>query len=281
MRKWLAFIAGLSVIVVSGAALGLTDSETPSGNDEIEKVVVEEDHQAVLAKEARWPDETYVIDEPKPVEEPAEAPKDLEPEADTTPPALQILHPIEGQVFESKKVVFEGTTEPGASVYAGEYEADVDEKGNWRIVLFLSPGANHATIRAKDAAGNVAEASVTIVFEPGEEPKDEDKPKEEDKPREEDKPKEEVDEGAWEFVAHQAFGECAETPPFDVFYGKGKPGSVIHVLSEYGSGEAVVNDHGEWELKVYFEGAPVGQGILVKVIDQFDHKQMFEFTRTG
>jgi hypothetical protein len=47
-----------------------------------------------------------------------------------------------------------------------------------------------------------------------------------------------------------------------------------------GPNETEVNDHGERELKVFFPEAPVGQDILAKVVDQFEHKQTFEFTRT-
>ncbi|MEX1126153.1 MAG: hypothetical protein WEE53_10875, partial [Acidimicrobiia bacterium] len=138
MRRWLAFIAGLGVIVVSGVAFGLSGSESPSTTVEAEKVVVA-DHPGLPvlegAHEERWaPDKVSDSEEPKGSEEQAEPPEEGEElEVDTTPPAFQILHPTDGQVFESKKVVFEGTSEPGAAVFAGEYEADVDDAGNWRI----------------------------------------------------------------------------------------------------------------------------------------------------
>lgn len=44
-----------------------------------------------------------------------------------------------------------------------------------------------------------------------------------------------------------------------MFYGKGKPGSVIEVSSAYGSGSVEVGEDGHWELKVYFETAPFGE----------------------
>ncbi len=285
MRKLLALVAVCGAVVVSGVAFGLTDADSaPTTTEPREEFVDEREANAVANDhEENWDRyDSYQPDEPKPVEEEPE-PKDDEPEVDTTPPDLQILHPVDGQVFESKEVVFEGITEPGARVFAGEYEADVNDSGGWRIVLFLSAGTNHATIRAKDKVGNVSEDSVTVVFELPEKTSDEEKPKDEDKPKEEEKPKEdhEEEEKAWEFSAKQVFGECSENPPYDVFHGTGKPGSVIRVLSEYGSGETEVNEDGVWELRVYFEGAPVGQGILVKVVDQFDHVKKFEFTRTG
>jgi hypothetical protein len=285
MRKWLALVAVCGAVVVSGVAFGLTDADTTPTTTEPKQEIMDEPDAIAVGKdhEENWDRyESYQPDEPKPEEEKPE-PKVDEPKLDTTPPDLQILHPVDGQVFESKEVVFEGITEPGARVFAGDYEADVNDSGGWRIVLFLSPGTNHATIRAKDEAGNVSEDSVTVIFERPEEPREEDKPKHEDEPKEEAPPKEdhEEEEKAWEFSAQQVYGECSENPPYDVFHGTGKPGSVIRVLSEYGSGEAEVNDDGVWELRVYFEGAPVGQGILVKVVDEFDHVKKFEFTRTA
>ena len=284
MRKWFALVAVCGAVVVSGVAFGLTGVDTASTTTEAKEEPADKPDVVAVdnGHEENWDlHESDQPDEPKPIEEPPEPPVG-EPELDTTPPDLQILHPVDGQVFESKEVVFEGITERGARVFAGEYEADVDEEGNWRIVLFLSPGTNHATLRAKDRAGNVSEDSVTVVFEHVEEPKDEEEPRHEDEPKEEEEPKEDHEEGeqVWEFSAQQVYGECSENPPYDVFYGTGKPGSVIRVLSEYGSGDTLVNEHGEWELRVYFEDAPVGQGILVKVVDEFEHMMTFEFTRT-
>jgi hypothetical protein len=287
MRKWIALVAVCGAVVVSGVAFGLTGVETPSTTTEAKEEVVEQPDKVASDywHEENWDlHESDETDEATHVEEPPEAPKPTvdEPEEDTTPPGIEILHPVDGQVFESKEVVFEGITEPGARVFAGEYEADVRDDGSWRIVLFLSSGTNHATLRAKDAAGNVSEDSVTVVFERAEEPKDEEEPKhEEEPPKEEQPPKEDGgEEVVWEFSANQVYGECSENPPYDVFHGTGKPGTVIRVLSEYGSGDTVVNDHGEWELRVYFEGSPIGQGILVKVVDDFEHSKTFEFTHT-
>jgi hypothetical protein len=292
MRKWLALIAVCGALVVSGVAFGLTGADTPPTTTDAEDEVGDDPDVVAVKKahEENWDlHEAYRLDEPKTAEEPSEPPADV-PEPDTTPPEFQILHPVDGQVFESKEVVFEGTTEPGSRVFAGEYEADVNDSGGWRIVLFLSPGTNIATLRAEDEAGNVSEDSVTIVFERVEEPKDQDEPRHEDGPKEEEEPKHEdgpkeeeepKEEQVWEFSAKQVYGECSESPPYDVFHGTGKPGSVIRILSEYGSGEAVVNEEGGWESKVYFEGAPVGKGILVKVVDEFDHMKTFEFTHTA
>jgi hypothetical protein len=275
MRRWFAFIASLTVVVVAGVAFGFSGSGYWTGNDGGSDPI-EFDVPTTTEPDEKPEDQSF--EEPKYEESPwyadgsdyeagdgmdkDEVTEVTEPK-DTFPPDLQILHPVNGQVFETKEVVFEGVTEPGARVFAGQYEADVNDDGGWRIVLILSPGGNHATLKAKDAAGNISQASVSVTYAVPEK----ELPKEED-------PKE------WEFSAHQVYGECSESPPNDVFYGTGKPGSTIWVLSEYGSGETKVDEHGEWEIKVFFPESPIGQGILVKAKDEFGHKQSFEFTHT-
>jgi hypothetical protein len=274
MRRWIALIAGVLAVAVAGTALALTGS----GSAEVTEKPASEDSERY---ETPTLIEIRVDEKPEPpVEEPKEAPAPTEKEVeapgepnDTTPPDLAILHPAEGQAFEEKEVVFEGITEPGARVFAGKYEADVRDDGTWRIVLYLSPGGNLATIRAKDGAGNVSSASVFVTYQAPQQTAE----KPEETP--EDKPKE--GEGAvWEFSAHQVYGECSETPPFDVFHGTGAPGTAIHVKSEYGGGIAEVNDDGLWEVRVYFETAPIGAAFPVKVKDELGHYQVFEFTHT-
>ncbi len=278
MRRWFTFIASLTVVVVAGVALGQpggafwADQDSAGYAVEIDEPtttkVVEDGEGDEPAEEPKYEEQPEYKEEPgyehEDGKEEEEVTEVTEPD-DTTPPDLQILHPVNGQVFESKEVVFEGITEPGARVFAGQYEADVNADGGWRIVLILSPGNNHATLKAKDAAGNISQASVSITYAI---------------PEKEEPPKEEQDPKDWEFSAYQVYGECSENPPYDVFYGTGKPGSRIVVISEYGDGETEVNENGEWEIKVFFPESPIGQGILVKVKDEFGHKKSFEFTHT-
>lgn len=275
MRRWFTFIAGLTVVVVAGVAFGLAGSDLGADKDQIVEFPVEID-EPTTTKVVEEADEPKYEEGPKYDEEPGYEHEDeakeeddvtevTEPD-DTTPPDFQILHPVNGQVFETKEAVFEGITEPGARVFAGQYEADVYDDGGWRIVLILAPGSNHATLKAKDAAGNITEASVVVTYVVPE--------KEEPKEEEKEEPQE------WEFSANQVYGECSENPPYDVFHGTGKPGSRILVVSEYGDGETEVNEHGEWEIKVFFPESPISQGILVKVKDEFGHQKAFEFTHT-
>lgn len=184
------------------------------------------------------------------------------PTADVTPPTIEIVTPIDGQIFGEKTITFAGITEPGARVFAGDYEAEVDAEGNWSIVLRLSIGANPATFVAVDAAGNEATATVTPVYQPMEVTTTQ--------------PKEVA-----AFTAESIYGECSEIPPYDVYHGTGRPGSTISVTSEYGSGQTTVGPGGGWELRVEFPDAPVGKVFAVKVKDSLGRSKIFEFVHTA
>ena len=178
---------------------------------------------------------------------------------DTTPPELIITAPKQEERFEVDVIEFRGTTEPGAKVFAGRYEADVDGDGNWSIRLVLSPGANGALFVATDAAGNATEAQVTVYYDVPE-------------PTTTTKPPKEI-----EFTANQVYGSCEETPPYDAFWGTAPPGTPIYVESEYGSGVTEANENGDWEIRVYFPEAPADKVFAVKVKDNAGHKKWFEF----
>ena len=289
MRRWLSVLAGVALVALTGTALALTTSssnvvekERADTNSQVRTAETKElSSEPVAAKEVddqepSWEEDTRKWEDP-------EVPPDLA--VDDIPPQLEVLHPEDSAVFEVKEVVIEGVTEPGAKLSVGERGIEVSKSGAWRVVLSLKPGANKMKFTAKDGSGNVSSVTVTLFYEvPKEQPKEQPKP---DKPREE-APKEEPkdqppkdEEKEWEFTAHQVFGECSETPPYDVFHGTGKPGSVIHVRSEYGSGDAEIGDHGGWELKVIFETAPVGKAFPVKVKDEFGNHKVFEFIHSG
>ena len=177
---------------------------------------------------------------------------------DTTPPRIEILHPEDGQVFHEKTITFEGKTEPGAKVTAGRYEADVTDDGHWRIRLVLNEGRNLARFTATDAAGNSADATVTVVYEP----KDEKPP-------------------SVEFSAHQKYGSSAASPPYDLFWGTATPGAKIFIESEYGSKQVTANSKGGWEAKVYFPEAPIGKAFRVVIESSDDGRKVFEFVAKG
>ena len=44
-----------------------------------------------------------------------------------------------------------------------------------------------------------------------------------------------------------------------MFWGTAKPGTVVTILSEYGSGSAEVNSKGEWEVKAFFKSIKLNE----------------------
>lgn len=187
---------------------------------------------------------------------------------ESIPLSLVITAPSDGAVFSEKTIEFAGTTNPGAEVFAGDYQATVDGGGNWSIVLILSEGTNTASFRAVDGAGSEVFASITVTYAP---PTTTTKATEEATTTQPD---------LAEFDANFTWGTCNVDPPFDEYYGVGHPGSEVTVQSEYGSGNTVVGEDGHWYLKVVFPEAPSGVAFLVKVKDQYGREEYFEFKST-
>lgn len=212
----------------------------------------------VTTTTATSPPTTAAIAPVVPVTEPATTtvPETATTVADTTPPFIEIASPTEGQVFEEKTITFDGVTEPGASVFAGPYQATVLGDGAWSIKLVLSEGNNRTVFTAIDQAGNEASAVVTAVYKPPAPPVTEPE--------------------VAAFTANATWLECSSEPPFDEYYGKGQPGSWVVVQSEYGGGETIVKPDGTWYLKVIFD-VPLNKVIDVKVKDQYGRSKFFEF----
>jgi hypothetical protein len=169
-------------------------------------------------------------------------------EGDTIPPPLVVLFPESGQHFEKDVIAFEGTTEPGAKVTAGSYEADVDQDGNWRIVLVLSPGGNLVKFKASDAAGNVTEKTLEVYLD--------------------------EQEAGPEFTAHQKWETVDGYPAKNKYYGTGTPGTTVWVGSEYGAGSTTIGEGGEWAFYVEFPGAPCNDTFPVAV-ESGEHRVEF------
>lgn len=85
--------------------------------------------------------------------------------ADTSAPSLRITSPEDGATVTDDLVTFEGTTERGARVSSGRFEADVDDDGNWSIQLVVTPGPNGALITARDDAGNKTTVRIVVHYE--------------------------------------------------------------------------------------------------------------------
>ncbi|MDH5372283.1 MAG: hypothetical protein OEX97_05000 [Acidimicrobiia bacterium] len=177
---------------------------------------------------------------------------------DSIAPDLVITAPIDGDRLKETAVVFAGTTEPGATVMAGPYQATVTDDGSWSIVLILGEGGNRARFTATDEAGNVSEASIVVYYDP---------PVTTTKPTSE-----------WGYTAHATYGECALAPPYDEYYGTAAPGTTILVLSDYGSGSTVADGDGNWWVRVEFPTAPTGKAFVVKVKNETTYEKFtFEF----
>ena len=190
--------------------------------------------------------------EPDKPEEPAEEPKEqpTEEPADTTPPKLTITSPKDGAHFGDKKLTYSGMTEPGARVFAGEWEADVFESGEWHIVLVLSAGKNVTTFTAKDAAGNRTKATVTAYLDAAEEPDT-------------------------KFTAHQKYVTNSE--PWEKFYGTAPLGTVIELGSIHGHARLVTESY-EWHLKLHFEGLKEASSFPIELHTSTGKVMEFEFT---
>ena len=178
---------------------------------------------------------------------------------DLDPPELVITSPLDGDRLKETAVTFAGKTEPGSTVVAGPYQASVADDGSWSIVLMLSEGGNRASFTATDAAGNTAEASIVVYYDPPEV-----------------KPKPPA--GEWAFTAQAKYGECALDPPFDEYYGTAAPGTKILIISDFGSGSTVANTAGEWWVRVEFPTAPYGKVFVVKAKNESTFEKVaFEF----
>jgi len=262
-RETMVFLAAFAIVLIGGAALAQVATDTGSTTSlpiastasvgespptgpvaETAPPRADEPLPGPISAVGTAADELASSESDSTPTGPTEEPPTTEPEspADETAPTLAILFPTDGQHFNEKTIAFEGTTKPGARVLAGDYEATVDDAGNWRIVLILSPGGNHVTFRAEDQAGNVAEASITVFYDvPGS-----------DEPAPEH-----------EFTAHQKWEVVDGSPAANVYFGTATPGSGVDVGSSYGHGSAVANEDGRWELKVTFPDAPCNESFTV------------------
>lgn len=258
-------MATFAAVLIAGVALAFMSAPGSEVADGAEEEAVKETTTTSVfhEEEKELPQESeYVEEAPKDEKAPyEEEPKaEEEPEVDDTPPELVILYPEDGAHFTEKTLAFEGEVEPGAQVFAGDYQADVTDDGHWTIVLLLSDGGNLATITAVDEAGNESHAQVKVYLDSAhdegkEEPKD------------------------YVLTANQKYGSCGEDVPYDVWYGTGEPGTTVTIGSEYGSGSTVIGEKGNWDLKVFFPEAPCNKQFAVVLETNDGHHKVYEFIR--
>lgn len=266
-RRLGIFATTFVIVIAGGIALAQMGEYLPSADEPSADAETAESGTLLPLEEQKAPDAgetteesstTTMVEEQKEVEAPAttdgkpagtkETPEEL---SDTNPPDLIITSPEYGATVSTRELRFEGKVEPGAIVKAAGFRADVDADGHWSIVLLLEPGGNLATIKAFDEAGNMSEATVKVFYEAG--------------------------EGEHAFTANQSYKVSAANPPYDVFYGTGRPGTTVKATSDFGSASTTVNEKGKWEMKVKFPSAPYYQWFAVRIADSDGHSKTFEF----
>lgn len=191
--------------------------------------------------------EKIVVDTTKTTDPATDKPK--EDPIDTVPPVISITSPEDGATVDGDKVItYSGKVEPGATVIASGYEADVDADGNWSIKLVLSPGTNTTLIKAIDEAGNITKKTITVYYDTV---------------------------GSWEI--EQFYSENTENwTKFKIW---GTPGEKFTATSQYGSGTGTIGEEGYLKyLWVNFSGNAPGEGFPVTVKDSHGNSETFSFT---
>jgi hypothetical protein len=142
------------------------------------------------------------------------------------------------------KQYFYGTGTPGSTVWLesafGYAETVVGGEGYWELKLKLYDvpvGTAAGVLVTNSASPNVFEFWLQ---------------------RQEPPPPAEI-----EFSANAAFTECDSPIAFNEYWGKSTVGATITISSPYGSGQATANEHGKWEARIEFPGAPTGETFLV------------------
>jgi hypothetical protein len=82
------------------------------------------------------------------------------------------------------------------------------------------------------------------------------------------------------FTASAAYGSCSEDPPYDLYSGTAGPGTTVTISSAFGGGSTQADEHGHWEEKVVFGGAPLNETFSVTV-SSAQGSAAFDFTHTG
>ena len=247
-RRYLVAVSTASILGVT-AAVGAAAVTLPQVMQHLEGppqptvLATPEDGGTPAPAQDTTPDPT-----PEPSQEPSPGPTDeaaTAVPADVVAPAIAVLDPADGATVTSEKVTFSGTTEPGASVAVGDFDAVVDDDGRWSLLLVAAPGPNTVTFVATDAAGNTASTTVTIDYEPASSQKGPD------------------DDGAGDdgpapttLTATQRSGVLGSAPHTNTYTGTAAPGAKVAVVSKHGTGYGWADDAGRWQVVVDFDPPP-------------------------
>ncbi len=89
---------------------------------------------------------------------------------DTTPPVLEVVSPVPGDVLTPGSVVVTGTSEPGATIVVLADGVEIgtttaDENGDWEVEVDVDGGTEEISVIASDAAGNSTRVDVEVSTE--------------------------------------------------------------------------------------------------------------------
>jgi hypothetical protein len=198
--------------------------------------------------------------------------------ADVTPPGFAITSPVPGSKVNESYWLFQGVSEPGATIAAGPFETVADEKGHWSIALVLNVGQNVAVLTATDEAGNATEKTVTVSLED----------KLHDK---KDGSHKETGSSEHDFSAYAKYGVCQFEPFAKVnggddhladgitkFKGWATTGTNVTVTTPYASGSGVAGADGYWYVKLDLSSAPDGAQFVASATDG---ATTYQFNCTG
>lgn len=284
-KPLLLAVVTFAIVLIGGAAMAGVGTywsggdasmvAYPSGGESATKTTeaAEEIKTTTTSEPEKETTPTLVPDTEKDEAVPADAPKEeaseesakgeaAEKESEVSEPLFTLSHPLDDARFETSVVTFGGTALEGISIHRGKFVAESID-GEWSMKLVLSPGKNRVVFETVGQDGEISHASVTVYYDA---PKDDSK----------EEPKDET----VAFVAYQTYGTCSLEVPYDVFYGKAKPGTKITASSAYGSGSTTANENGKWELKVFFADAPANKTFSVKLKASTGQSQSFSFTAT-
>ncbi|MBI2023195.1 hypothetical protein HYT01_01365 [Candidatus Giovannonibacteria bacterium] len=78
-------------------------------------------------------------------------------------PALVIFEPQNGVLFNRTEIEVAGRTDPGLEVRVMGKEMKADENGNFKVIVFLSPGYNAIGVSVKDHFDNETRKVLKVV----------------------------------------------------------------------------------------------------------------------
>lgn len=84
---------------------------------------------------------------------------------DTKAPTLTVTAPAQDAIVSTSVITVTGTTEKNAVVMVNGNYATVDSSGNFAATVTLAEGQNAIQVTSRDAAGNIAKATVNVVLD--------------------------------------------------------------------------------------------------------------------